>query len=360
MTKANKLRVLPSLDSERAALELCTYCPKLCRAACPIGDASPREGLIPWGKMTTVYQVARGVAPLDHAHAETAWACTGCMGCRERCDPRNDVAATLGAARAAFAAAGFAPRAIEARRRGFTRHVARADRGLARISSGAGAAVDPGGVALFLGCTYARALPQEAAAMVRAVSRLAGRPVRLVGGCCGEPLRDAGDPTAADAARRAVVEAARGETLWVADPGCALALRGAGHDARSVVELAASKLGSLRPVASPGPVRYHDSCKLGRGLGLYDEPRAVLTAILGRAPEELEDRRELSRCSGAGGALPTSHPELARGIAAARGADHAGSGGGTLVTACPSSALALRRAGVTAVELGALLDRATE
>ncbi len=360
MTKAIKLSVLPSLEPERAALEVCVYCPKLCRAACPISDASPREGLIPWGKMTTAYQLARGAAPLDHAHAVSAWACTGCMGCRERCDHRNDVPAALGVARAALAAQGLAPPAVEAQRRGFGRHVARAERGLARVAASAGAAVDPAGAPLFVGCTYARAMPDEAAAMARAVSRLLGGPVRLVGGCCGEPLRDAGDPLGADRARDSVAASVRGEVLWVADPGCAFALRFGGLDARSIVELGATRLGTLRQLPELGPVRYHDSCKLGRGLGLYDEPRAVLTAILGRAPGELDDRRELARCSGAGGALPTSHPEIARGIASARRADHEAAGGGTLVTACPSSALALRRAGVRAVEFGALLDRATE
>lgn len=360
MTKPTRLSVLPSLEPARAALELCVYCPKLCRAACPISDASPREGLIPWGKMTTAYQLARGVAPLDHAHAESAWACTGCMGCRERCDHRNDIPVALGAARAALADKGLAPAAIEAKRRGFARHVERAARGLARVARAAGASVDPAGAPLFVGCTYARAMPREAAAMARAVARLLGGPVRLVGGCCGEPLLYAGDPAGAERARAAVVDGARGDVTWVADPGCAVALRRAGLDARSIVELAATHLGALRPVPATGPVRYHDSCKLGRGLGLYDEPRAVLTALLGRAPDELDDRRELARCSGAGGALPTSHPEIARGIAAARRADHEAAGGGTLVTACPSSALALRGAGVRAVELGALLDRATE
>lgn len=359
MTKANKLRVLPSLEPERAALELCTYCPKLCRAACPISDASPREALIPWGKMTTAYQVARGVTPLDEAHAETAWACTGCMGCRERCDPRNDVSKALTAARAAYADAGLAPKAMQQKRRTFSRHVARADRSVAQLASAAGAHVDPSGVPLFLGCTYARALPREAAAMVRAVSRLVEGPVRLVSGCCGEPLRDAGDVSGADSARQRVTTNAGAGVLWVADPGCALSLRAQGHDARSIVELAASKLGSLQASGDAADVRYHDACKLGRGLGLYDPPRAVLGAIFGKPPRELEDKRELSRCSGAGGGLPVSHPELARGIAAARKRDHDSAGGGTLVTACPASLLSFRKAGVDALELGTLLDQAT-
>ena len=38
---------------------------------------------------------ARGDAPGDVPHASTAWACTGCHACRERCDHENGVAPTL-------------------------------------------------------------------------------------------------------------------------------------------------------------------------------------------------------------------------------------------------------------------------
>jgi len=58
-------RRLPLLEARRAELELCAYCPKLCRAACPVSNAEPREVLIPWGKMTTAYFMARGMAPAD-------------------------------------------------------------------------------------------------------------------------------------------------------------------------------------------------------------------------------------------------------------------------------------------------------
>ena len=99
------------------------------------------------------------------------------------------------------------------------------------------------------------------------------------------------------------------------------------------------------------PVRYHDPCQLGRGLGIYDAPRAILTRALGRAPDEFDDRRERSACSGAGGLLPTTMPETARAIADARLGDHARNGGGRIVTACASSLLAMRRrAGAVKVE----------
>ena len=42
-------RALPVLSSRERELELCAYCPKLCRAACPVSNAEPKETLIPWG-----------------------------------------------------------------------------------------------------------------------------------------------------------------------------------------------------------------------------------------------------------------------------------------------------------------------
>ena len=42
---------LPLLEGREAETRLCTYCPKLCRPACPGGNAEAREATIPWGIM---------------------------------------------------------------------------------------------------------------------------------------------------------------------------------------------------------------------------------------------------------------------------------------------------------------------
>ena len=89
------MRRLPTLESRRRELETCVYCPKLCRSACPVSNAEPRETLIPWGKMSTAFFAARGDVPLSESFDAPAWACTGCYACREACDHRNEVAHTL-------------------------------------------------------------------------------------------------------------------------------------------------------------------------------------------------------------------------------------------------------------------------
>lgn len=94
------LRQLPLLSPRADALEKCVYCPKLCRAACPVSNAEPSESLIPWGKMSAAYFMARGDVAITPESASVAWACTGCLACAERCNHKNPVAATLTDARA--------------------------------------------------------------------------------------------------------------------------------------------------------------------------------------------------------------------------------------------------------------------
>lgn len=53
------------------------------------------------------------------------------------------------------------------------------------------------------------------------------------------------------------------------------------------------------PERNPEPVTYHDSCKLGRLGGLYEEPRRILKACC-RDFREMQPNREMSYCCGGG------------------------------------------------------------
>jgi Fe-S oxidoreductase len=124
-----------------------------------------------------------------------------------------------------------------------------------------------------------------------------------------------------------------------------------------LVEAAAQRLSSgesgtpARADRNGRVVLWHDPCQLGRGLGIYEAPRAVLTRVLGRAPGELTPSRDQAVCSGAGGLLPSTMPAVARAIARARlddarrtAKDERDGRIVTVVTGCASSLMALRKA----------------
>jgi dimethylglycine catabolism B len=346
------MRALPTLERRRAQLETCTFCPKLCRSACPVSNEDPRETVTPWGKMAAAWMAAHGDTPATPEHAASAWACTGCLACRESCDHRNPVADVLLDAR--DAQRGVAPEGARRVLAGFAGHEAKtreAARALDPLPVRAKAARS---TALLVGCGYLRRAPAEARDALAAARALSADPVSLVDRCCGLPLRLAGDGARFEAHARSLArELAPFEHVLVVDAGCAHAIRrmfpaaGAsiGADVELLVEAASRRLDALRPVPVEGgePIRWHDPCRLGRGLGIYDEPRRVLAKATGRAVGELRDARRLAPCSGAGGLLPSTMPDVARGIATTRLEEHRASGGGRVVTGCASSLSALRK-----------------
>lgn len=345
---------LPLLAERQDELSKCAYCPKLCRATCVVSEVLPREALIPGSKMKSAFEAVRDGA-VEPGQAELAWGCSNCFRCREACDHRNPVAETLNDARADYVAQGLAPAAVQTLLDRQDALEAEHGAAVAALAKTAGVSANAE-TALLLGCRYARTFPEEARAAIRLAVALAG-PVRLLDGCCGAWQRSAGAPASADAARDRVASSAAGQRLLVSDPRCALELREFG--ATTLVEVAArhdARFGTV-PLASE-PVRYHDSCALGRGLGLYDEPRRLLGRVTGAAPLELETQREHARCSGGGGILPVSMKAVAKSAGQRLADEHARLGGGILVTGCASSLSQLRRAGVSAVDLITLLESA--
>jgi Fe-S oxidoreductase len=345
---------LPLLAERQDELSKCAFCPKLCRATCVVSEVMPREALVPGSKMTSAFDASRAGA-VDAEQAELAWGCSNCFRCREACDHRNPVTETLNDARADYVALGQAPASVLALLEREAELESELSAAVGELSTTPGVRADAPSV-LLLGCRYARVFPEEARAAIRLASRLAG-PVRLLRGCCGAWQRAAGAPDLADAARARIRGSLGGARLLVSDPRCALEL----------AELAPTTLVGLaarhadRFTSSPGSqrsrrVRYHDSCALGRGLGLYEEPRRLLAQVAGSAVLELETQREHARCSGGGGILPVSMPEVAQGAGQRLAAEHERLGGGTLVTGCASSLSQLRRAGVDAIDLVTFLE----
>lgn len=90
-------------------------------------------------------------------------------------------------------------------------------------------------------------------------------------------------------------------------------------------------------------VSYHDPCNLGRGLGIYDAPRAVLSSLDAVELAEMKRNRENSFCCGAR-AMGNYFPKFAEENVKTRIKEFEDTGADLLVTCCPHCQEVFRKA----------------
>ena len=88
-------------------------------------------------------------------------------------------------------------------------------------------------------------------------------------------------------------------------------------------------------VSGSGLLTYHDPCYLGRGNGVYQDPRSVLE-MAGYSPVEMNRSGSFALCCGAGGAqmFKESEPGHTE-VYAERTREALDTGAGVIATACP-------------------------
>lgn len=99
-------------------------------------------------------------------------------------------------------------------------------------------------------------------------------------------------------------------------------------------EFMARFIDKLPKGTNDGGIVYHDPCYLGRYRNVYDEPRTVLTQIVGQVTDP-PNARERSYCCGAGGGLAFLGEETGDRISHRRASELAGTGARVVAAACP-------------------------
>jgi fumarate reductase (CoM/CoB) subunit B len=359
--------VSEALGVHRQAYAYCAYCPKVCRFACPVSDATRTEATSTWAKMSTAFSATTARRPLDESGAKALYACTGCMRCRSFCAHENEVGFALFSARSLAVAGELAPAGARSTLETFAEHQNPFGAALGQAVERHTVASGPVRFQLFPGCS-SLVKRSEVVDAASAVAQAFGVPVgvcRAAQRCCGYPLYAAGALTAFAAHARAFSEAlAPYPELVVLDPGCAYTLQvvyarvgvTVPSQVRTLYEVLDEHAESA-PRKPPvlGAVAYQDACHLGRGLGQYEPPRRLLALAVERIIEA-PDAREEAGCSGGGGLLPRTQADVSVEVAR-REAARAAPRGETLVTACPTSSRMFERAGRKTADLLSVLRR---
>jgi fumarate reductase (CoM/CoB) subunit B len=343
-------------------LDYCTFCPKMCRHACPVSTASGRETYIPQAKMDRLNQLRLGRGSWTAESTDPLWACTGCRHCTMYCDHGNEPGLVLFTGRAAAVDRGVPHPALA----GYSeRFRAREQRLSAQLqASFADRLASEGEIGFWPGCDAIDKGATDIAAALALFDRVGLEHVKIVEApqaCAGYPLLAAGHRDLFRWHAGRVAAAIRGFRKVAIDcSACLYAIRAQypaeGVSLRTeVVSLADVLAPAAQNLACPltrRSVYYHDPCYHARYNNVVEAPR--------RALGQLAELRELAwnkadtECCGGGGLLPKTMPLVADQMSKRRLAEIQATGGGMVVTSCATCAFMLKRNAPPSVEVANL------
>ncbi|GAB4328016.1 MAG: (Fe-S)-binding protein [Promethearchaeota archaeon] len=318
---------------------------------CPSGARYGFDSYFAGGRVETTRAIVEGEIqyPTERL-THVAYACTLCGSCEDVCHYLRDLrpAEVFEALRAKLVEDGVGPLPEHAR----LRNVPAAknpyeephERRLALLP-GFPAGGGGGGLVYFTGCTAAYRAPEVAKAVGKLLDRAGFDGWTTMGEdewCCGSPLFRTGLWKEARQLMKHNLETLhemRKErpdgslTVVTACAGCARTFKRdyahhggdlSGLRVVHVTELLASKVPPVTVAGKKfgtegGPLKfsdaggltvaYHDPCHLGRHLGVYDEPRALLKSVPGLDFREMFRSRFNSYCCGSGGGVKMASRE---------------------------------------------------
>jgi Fe-S oxidoreductase len=213
----------------------------------------------------------------------------------------------------------------------------------------------PGRTVLFTDAATRALAPETANAASRIMAQVLPDHGLLASGSSGYELYDLGlwdDAATAIRATLTVLEGLGARTVVTDSPEAVIALTrfapalGIRHQleiCHLATWLAARDFNSSTEMPATRAT-YHDSSRLGRGLGIYDEPRALLAAVPGLSLVEMQYRREEAIPSGP--ALGYPFLEAIPAMAERRLAEAMDTGASLVIVASPYSKRNLRLAAV--------------
>ncbi len=326
---------------------------------CPAFQGGLFESYAARGKFNIARALVDGVIDYDQDLAARVYSCTECRACAQDCFKYLDTTAMFAAMKEDLARQGLIPENL---RRGLegdegldqTHNVYRAphEERLAWLRDQS--RVDrPAETAFFVGCTSAYVRQNMSVDTESTLQRL-GVDFTILSDewCCGHPYVAAGE---LDKAREALEHSvSQYEALGVKRvvfncPGCLKTFK---HDAPELLgrqlpfepvhileeiaylaEQGAIKFKALDPKIT---VTYHDSCTLGRWLGIYEAPRTLLSHIPGVAVKEMPRNRANAYCCGAGALIRYDYAAIADRAGSERLQEAVDTGADVLMTSCPA------------------------
>lgn len=350
------------LETFKKELTYCAFCPKMCHFSCSVAIGERKESVTPTGKLTAFSLFERGLLKEGKEVGALAYKCTTCKACYEQCLHGIEVPPVCLSMRGFAVDEGLEPQEVK----DWAQKLLNRDNPYRRGLLNRARELFPkeyinrkAEVLLFPGCTYLYYHPQVLRASIEVLEK-AGVDFALYAQrslCCGAPpyylgLKEIFRKWASDKSEAF----SSYKTLVTGCPGCAHFFKevypkeglGPLPEVLTMAQFLHQLFGQgLLPIKTPTPLKvmYHDPCYLGRYLGVYEEPRALLAqATTGGEVEEFQWSRQNALCCGGGGGLRLTSPSTARGLAQRRWKEFKEKGADVLVSACPFCLYMLKEA----------------
>lgn len=308
------------------------------------------------GRIAIARALLEGELECDESVAQRIFTCTECRACAEHCFKYIDTVRIFAAMREDLATRGLIPPSLAVATDGLEQthnlygkpHEKRLSwlKDRSRVDR-------PARVAFFVGCTPAyvrRSLARD----TYTVLEKAGLDFTVLSDewCCGHPFMAAGQREQTAEVMRHNVDALTRlgvERVVFECPGCMRTFRedlpevlgeSLPFDVLHVTEELARRVqeGQLRfdVFQSGAVVTYHDPCTLGRGLGIYDAPRTIISAMPGMRLQEMPRHGRDAYCCGAGSFVRYDHPDFTDQTGHERLHEAESTGAQYLLTSCPA------------------------
>ncbi len=378
------------IDEYRREIWTCNHC-AMCTGTvtdegefyktCPVYEQLRFEDSSPRGHNIVAFYLLDGSLEYSREVADCAYNCTTCASCEEICKPMSNMIAQIGgsalkallprilqplgaemepiqsvaiveAMRADCVDLGLQPEPLKEMAASVeAQHNVYGEPHEGRIKWAEGLGLrETADTVLFVGCSVAYRRQEIAVASAKILAG-AGLDFAVLADewCCGSPMLRAGNVDVAATTirhnvgllkergvKKVIVSCAEGYMAMRRDwPKFAGELPFAvEHITEYLAGLVGSRKLKLRNRINK-KVTYHDPCHLGRAMGVYDGPRAILSAIPGVELVEMYPTRHAAWCCGAGGGLKVSNPELALDIGSTKIPLVEATGASVLVSSCP-------------------------
>ena len=329
-----------NLEAVRNAVNICTMC-GFCKSVCPSFKAIKWDSALSRGRIILTYGLLTGEIEADDSVMENLYTCTTCADCERRCTSKVKIVDILELCRADLVKNGH----ILPKHKAVCENILKYNNPFGEEKSVVetlGIEPKKAKVGYFAGCTATYRSKKTSAASLSILKKLGVDFTTVDEVCCGSVMQRIGwDEKDVVELMKKNVEAIKSlgvETLVLSCAGCYRMFKkeypkfvDVPFRVLHMTEFLQEQEIDLKPLK--GVATYHDPCHLGRHVGVYEAPRAVISKIPELEFKEMEFNRQFSHCCGGGGGVRSAFPEQSGDIARTR-VDEA-SFADYLITTCP-------------------------